>query len=413
MAYWFRRSLPSWSSCTRLGCLIALAACGGCVRVGFEPRCSGRSCTVDRGTRDGAPDRTDSAAAPERDARSDGDARRPAGDGGVGDAASRRDASTGDAALVLFGTAQQSLAGVGQSVGRDGIQIGVGVSGADGLLVYSRTSSEGLELRGTLPTDSGLAQLAPDENDVLGVFLTTGRAYLATYRGGLVIASIGTTGAQTFLGGLDLSGEAWAVQVRGGDAFVATADTGLALVDVSSPTRPALVRQLALAGSPHDVHIAGTTLYVAAMSHFHVLAIPSLAGTTVLASLDLAAAGITAAAYEVWSAGNYAYVVAKGDRRLLVIDVAAPAAPRVVTVIPTGSSEPRGLDGWGRYLVVGTGSGNQGSIQAYDLGDPAAPRMVAELPTAAAIYELAVLGCEVTAVGFDGQLRLLRLQPCL
>ncbi|MBK6847853.1 MAG: hypothetical protein IPG96_10040 [Proteobacteria bacterium] len=383
----------------------------GCVRAGFEPRDRGSACAVDRGACDAGgsvlADATPDAPVRDSGARAD---RSGGADAGAGDRGA--DAAGAAGTLTLVTSVASRLAGIGQSLARDGNTVAVGVSeGEDGIELLDLAEPASPRSTGLLRTDLAPAQISATDNDVLGLHLANGRAYLATYWGGLVVAEV-SAGVPVHLGGLDLPGEAWAVQVARGRAYVANHTEGLAVVDIAVPTNPSLLYQLPLSGVTQDVQIVGTTLYVAARTHFHVLDLPPVGPPTVVGTLDMTIHDPTGTVYEVWSEGHYAYVVSKTGRRLLVIDVVHPNAPVVVWSSPAGSLDYRGLDGSGSRLYVGTGVRGAGSIQVYDLSQPSAPRLLDELSTGAAIYELAATRCGVVASAFDGRVRVASLQPC-
>lgn len=395
-----------WAGLSAAGWL-GLLPVVGCVRAGFEPRDLGSVCAVGRAPCDGGGSPLADAGARDSAARAD---RSAGADARAADWGADGPGAAGT--LTLVTRVASRLAGIGQCVARDGNTVALGVSeGEDGIELLDLAQPASPTSLGLLRTDRAPAQISPTDNDVLGLHLANGRAYLATYAGGLVVADV-SAGTPVHLGGLDLPGEAWAVQVAGNRAYVANHTEGVAVVDVAVPTNPSLLYQLPLGGLIQDVQIVGTTLYVAARTRFYVLDLPSVGPPTVAGTLDMAADDPTGTVYEVWSEGRYAYVVSKTGRRLLVIDVAQPSAPVVVWTSPAGSLDYRGLDGSGSRLYVGTGVHLAGSIQVYDISQPSAPRLLDELNTGAAIYELAATRCGVVASAYDGSLRVLSLTPC-
>jgi hypothetical protein len=314
------------------------------------------------------------------------------------------DADGGQGKLTLVTSATNTLAGNGQAVFATGTIAVLGISDkAQGIEVFDLTLPASPKSLGALYTSSGPAKLSSWGNDVLGVHIASGLAYLATYYGGLVVVDLSSK-APTFAGGLNLSSEAWAVQVAGSHAYVANYGGGLAVVDVSVPSKPSLAHQISLSGSTQDLHVVGTRLYTAAMSRFHVVDISVPAKPQVLGELDTTTSDSTGTIYEVWSDGSHAFLVSKKGKRLLVIDLSSPKAPKVAWTGPVGAGEYFCLDGRGSRLYVGTGSATGGSVRLYDIGKPTAPKLLDELVTSTEIYEVSAMPAGVTAAGYNGKL---------
>jgi hypothetical protein len=77
-----------------------------------------------------------------------------------------------------------------------------------------------------------------------------------------VVADIGNPASPTVIGSLALPGPANRIVLSGSVAYVAMGDAGLAVIDVTDPTHPAQVGQLA--GPAYDVAASGTNVFVAA-----------------------------------------------------------------------------------------------------------------------------------------------------
>ncbi len=392
-------------------CLLLALSASACTRLGFRPIRGDAAPTDGAGLADA---RTDAGGL--LDAPTD----RPRPEGPVVDRLQERPADASPADLAPVGlTPLSSLSapfpGLGQAIAQSGDLAVLGTadgSPAVGVTLYSLASTAAPVKLGSFRTDTGPGALNGWGNDVLGVTLAGGRAYLATYYGGVVVLDLdATAGTLSFAGGLHLAKESWTVAVSGARAYVANTG-GLIVLDVSG-AQPIQVGSLPLAGQPHDVQLVGTTAYLASMSHFQIVSVASPASPTLLGELDLTSVDPTATIYEAWVAGAHAYLVAKESARLLVVDVASPAKPALVWSSPTGPDQYRALDGdsaAGQLVIgVGTNGTGSGSLRLYDLSTPTAPALRAEAQVGSPVYEVTVSGGRVVASCQDGGARVLQI----
>ena len=345
-------------------------------------------------------------------------------DGSRSDASSWMDASVTDASYVdapdaatpvlpsclqPVGSVMNTVGARGQSVAAEGTMAYLGLtSGARGIQIFDVANPAAPIPLGVFRTDSGPGMLAPNSNDVLGITVRSRYAYLATYFGGMVIVDVSDPMNPSFVGGLSLPRETWAIALQGNRAFVANHTLGLVVVDISNEAAPVQVTNLPLAGSSMALHIDGTRLYVAAHTDLHILDISNPDAPSQIGQLTT----VDGIFYGVWSSGNgYAYVIDKSRRELLTIDVMS-IPPTVVQVRPSDHAlDPRSIDGNGMSIVVGDGTGTSGRVRSFE-NTPPTPMLASDLSANERVFDIEVDGELVFGATFDGAVAIWRFTSC-
>lgn len=300
--------------------------------------------------------------------------------------------------------AAQPMSAVGQSVY---------VMGDTALLGYAEGGSRVVLLDVSLPS-------APRELGTFSTFNLTSAglngyvvdiaalghyAYLATMTGGLVAMDWSTPAQPSFAGGLELTGETWAVEARDNTVYVGNR-TRLVVVDVTDPSTPTEIGSLNVGGGTNDVAIVGNLLLAASLTTVQAVDITDPSAPTVLGQIDPPPFQL---AYEIWVSprGTLAFVVDKTAWSLFRVDYADPTH-LLATLVDEGDTDFRTVDGTGSAIYVGTGDDTHGALRAYDLTASGEVSFRGEYPLPSKIYEVMVVGGLIYASCQDGQLRVFR-----
>jgi len=231
-------------------------------------------------------------------------------------------------------------------------------SGGAGLSVVDVTNLELPALVAQLPTPSSA-------NDVR----VLGSVAYAALDGGLLIADVTDPTHPVRLGSLPLpGGKQVRLAVGGGLVYLVDLSFGLRVVDASNPLQPAVVGALALPGTPRAVSLGGS---------------------------GLGGFGL---------AGAYA-VVACGDGGVAVVDVSAPAAPRLVGSTPPDQPRAGSVTVRGHLVYVAAGEAAiYGGLHVVELADPTNPVEIGASEddlgvTRAALADGVALGSQFFLVG--------------
>jgi hypothetical protein len=280
--------------------------------------------------------------------------------------------------------------------------------GPQGIQVVDVSNPDAPTLRGTLLTSTGPAALSTFSNDVLGVKIQGGYAYLTTYIGGLVIVDLADPDAPTFVGGVNLPSESWGLAVNGSFVFVANYELGLAVIDVSNPATPTLVFNVQTPDLAHDVRITGNRAYVAYPTGIDVFDISNPRAPVRINRATTVGTNL----YEVWSPDNkYAYAVDKLGRSLLAFDMQVMPAALVYTSPPDPLMQYRAIAGDADVAFVSTRGSTEGVIQSFHLATPTQPVTLAPTVAAGRVYQIAVVGDLLAAAMYDnGGIQLWRRQ---
>jgi fibronectin type 3 domain-containing protein len=243
---------------------------------------------------------------------------------------------------------------------------------------------------GTLdPALVGFVPAIGGAKDVL-VNPSNGRAYVASMEFGLAVASVSPSAAPVALGASNPPFYGERVALTGSLAVLTGNSSGLKVVDVSSPATPRTVGQLA--GVMSGVAASGSYAYV-------LVVVPGNPGHTDLAVVDLRTPSAPAivgrvtllGGYDVTVVGSLAYVAA-GTGGLQIVDVGNPAAPRIVGRADT--------PGTARGVAIGNGNAyvaDDGGVYVINVANPAQPAVRGSLATPATA--LAVAGTRLYVIG--------------
>jgi hypothetical protein len=192
---------------------------------------------------------------------------------------------------------------------------------------------------------------------------------------------------------LSIPGYANNVKVSGGFAYVAAGNAGLVVVDVRSPSTPAIVATLPLDGTAIDVRVRGTTAYVAAANSVDIIDIANPQAPVLRQTI--ATSGI---AQDLWIDGNYAYV-ATGVSGLAVIDIGTTPSLIASLVLPTTA---KGVSVSGTTAVV---VGNS-SACIVDITNPAAPALLGEATLPGSAMDVIARGSFAYVAAYTGGLQI-------
>lgn len=217
------------------------------------------------------------------------------------------------------------------------------------------------------PENPALLDVVSCPDQAKGVAVGSGHAYVAIGGSGLQVVDISDPDDLADLGAFEPGGPLRyvnAVATQGPAVYLAESDSGVTVLDVSTPSAPALVRRLDTGAWARDVHVQGNRLYVADTQ----VSIYSLA--TPFAPALLGRFAVTGTPLRVTVQGNRAFV-ACGAEGLQIFDVTDPAE-----VVALGT-----IDWWGscRHATAGASgdtvfvtAGTEG-LTVIDATDPAEP----------------------------------------
>lgn len=183
------------------------------------------------------------------------------------------------------------------------------------------------------------------------ISLREGYAFVAGAGTGLQVFDVNNPDGPIWMAGIDVSGEVSAMVAGAGRVYVATQSGGLALVDIDNPFQPALLAQYDLAVVAKKLRVTGGLLYL----------------------LD------TQGAIQVWDvnedlnpkrlaylSGGYrdfdvlgAQLAVVGAQGASLLDMSAPAAPRVLVNVPAAKDVGRITLVADRMYLLGDVSGLQ------------------------------------------------------
>jgi hypothetical protein len=209
------------------------------------------------------------------------------------------------------------------------------------------------------------------------LFLATPQVDLSKQTGGLYV--IDTTQPQnpTVMADVFSGYDNSSVGVDGGLALVCANSLGIRILDVSTPSAPAVVGELS--GTLRAVDVSGQYAYFTqivpgnpATVSFGVLSLVNKTSPTVVGLLNLGSIGVGG----LKVAGSLVYLVA-GSAGLKIIDVSSPSSPRVIaTALPSGGATTVAVSG--NYAYVGTPT----TLVVVDITIPSAPRILGSVTTA-------------------------------
>jgi len=245
---------------------------------------------------------------------------------------------------------------------------------------------------------------------VRGIALGDGRATIAAGSSGMHVIDLTNPRNPTIVGTWDSPGSAESVAVAGTTAYLADGPFGLRVLDVSNASNPQPIGSAFDDSFAFDVAISGTTAVIAAGGGGVRLAdVTDPRAPIELAGIDTPgyARGVAIAdklaviadqwegariidisrrievgslatgswAFDVAVAGSIAFV-ATGSAGLVTIDLADPAAPRLIGTLPVPNGDSVAVAASGNRAFVAAG---RAGLQVVDVTDHASPRLVQAL----------------------------------
>jgi hypothetical protein len=181
---------------------------------------------------------------------------------------------------------------------------------------------------GTAPTSGGQ-----------DIALSGNHAYVACGLYGLFIFDVTVPSAPFEIGNMALSDRGFGVALQGNYAYVAIDNGGLEVCNVSNPTSPYQVGLVDTPGNANEVAVQGAYAYVADGygSGLQVISITDPTTPVIVGSVL-----VPGTVYGVKVSGEYAYVTSYSlFDGLHVIDISSPTAPTIVSNIQTYGTGPR------------------------------------------------------------------------
>ena len=234
------------------------------------------------------------------------------------------------------------------------------------------------------------------------VVLAGDYAYLAAGGAGLLIIDVSSPSAPALAGSYDTPDNANGVAVYGNYAYIADGIGGLQVINITNPATPTLAGSYDTADYIYSVTISGSYAYLIAYaqdgsSGVRIINVSDPAAPSLVGSIDT-----SGAPQQLVLGGSYAYV-ADWASGLQIINIANPSAPVIAGSIGTPyNALSVALSGSYAY-VVDPGIG----LRIINVSDPAAPSLAGSQNTAGWYYHIATDG------GFayltDGAAGLLRI----
>lgn len=173
------------------------------------------------------------------------------------------------------------------------------------------------------------------------------------------------------------------VAVANGYAYVAEYDHGLRVVDISDPTHPQEVGFYDTPGEAHGVALAGEYAHVADFEQG--VRVVNIADPT--RPVEVSAYDTPGAAQYVAIAGDYAFV-ADGAAGLQVVNISDPTRPALAGSFATqGYTQSVAILGTLAYVADGSAG-----VWVLDIGDPVHPVMAGFFDTPGYAWHVAVAG---------------------
>jgi len=227
-------------------------------------------------------------------------------------------------------------------------------------------------------------------------------AFMTAYDQGVRILDVSRLPEHEEVARFQTDGTARGLDVEGGLLYVAeqhSEGSRLRILDVTIPSAPTSLASVEIPGKPiEDVRVAGSYAFVA--NHYHGLVIVDVAdpaAPAIVSSMDVG--GIVV---DVEISGDFAYLVMDSyPDGLKVVDVSDPASPQLVASLAPAAREARIV---GMLLLLAT---FQEGLQIFDIADPAAPQLLASIPAIDRVTAVSVAGGLAYLV--DGGLRVVDL----
>lgn len=208
----------------------------------------------------------------------------------------------------------------------------------------------------------------------------------------VLVGSIQGAGAPNFLNG------PWSVWVSGNYAFIcAIDDNSFTVIDVSDVTNPTYAGRLAIpATAPYNAVLRGNYAYLCSWNdRFYVIDISTPTAPAIVGQIGGAGApNFLNGCYDVAVAGDYAYVVSNLDDALSIFRISDPFTPTLVGSIQGGGAPnylagARGIQVSGNYAYIAAPQHappppTDDSLTIIDISDPTTPTFAASIRGAGA-----------------------------
>jgi hypothetical protein len=198
--------------------------------------------------------------------------------------------------------------------------------------------------------------------------------YVASWEEGLDVIDVSVPASAEVVARIRTTGSATDVVATPGYVYLASSE--LSVVDVSTPTSPAVVHTVG--AYAYALALSGTWLYLAGDDSVHVVDVSVPTSAAVATSVTTSTTGTILIA----TSGNFAAAVGKvypNAPILDVLDISTPASAHIVgscTLSDIGFGWPRAIAMVGDYVYVAHDSG----ITIVDASVPASPSVVGSAP---------------------------------
>ncbi len=217
--------------------------------------------------------------------------------------------------------------------------------------------------------------------------------------GDLAVVDVGTPSAPAVIGSYDIVGSTYGAQVQGDYAYLAHMQDGLYILDISNPKLPVLVGVADTPDTAIDVFVRGDYAYVAdRYEGLRIIDISSPLHPVEVGSLDN-----TAYARKVAVQGNYAYI-ADLQFGLRIVQISDPMNPVAAGSLALPGSFAQDVAVSGSYAYV---ADYDAGLQVVDVSHPSTPYIAGSYGVAGSAKGVAVQGEFAYVTTSDGQLLVL------
>ncbi len=188
---------------------------------------------------------------------------------------------------------------------------------------------------------------------------------------------------------LDIGGKGRYLVKNGNYLYIGVqhSSKGLAVVDVTDPGNPSLVKQVNVGGYGNQPMVSGTTLFMGVEKSSNSFVSYSIATPSNPSSLSSYNPGSATRTVEI--NGNYAYIgVDNSASTLRVVDVSNPASLAYVTSLNL-SAKAYALEYYSSVLYVGTDSSSS-SLNVVNLSNPVSPSLFTSVNVSGKVQDLKV-----------------------
>ncbi len=173
------------------------------------------------------------------------------------------------------------------------------------------------------------------------------------------------------------------VTVKGNYAYIGDEDTGLNIVDISDPSEPEVIGNIAPNNTCIDiaVTIRGNYAYVSDGDEFKIIDISNPQKPVTIGNVSIRYADDIA----VWD--NYAYVLYNTINEIKIVDISDLYNPEIV-----GTTQ---VNDWTNAITIENGllyAGDNHGISIFDLNDPVHPQIIGSFETEDSVKDIEVSG---------------------